>query len=90
MRKKVNLARFGPVGLATLPGEALPEVGFAVKKMLDMPYSWVLNLANDELGYLLPENFWQDPRYRCECSMSPGSGVTPLILEKLKELQSRV
>ena len=31
---EVNIARLGPVVMATLPGEALPEVGFAVKQML--------------------------------------------------------
>ncbi len=83
---EVNIARLGPVVMATLPGEALPEVGFVVKQMLGAPYPWVLNLACDELGYLLPESHWRQRNYRYEQAMSPGSQTVPLIFEKLKEL----
>jgi hypothetical protein len=86
VRTEVNLARFGPVALATVPGEALPEVGFAVKRQLNAPYAWVLNLANDELGYLLSPNCWQDPRYGYERSMSVGPHAVPEIEKHLARL----
>jgi len=85
---EVNIARLGPITMATLPGEALPEVGFAVKHLLDSQYPWVLNLANDELGYLLLDNHWDDPRYEYECSMSVGRKITTMLLDRLANILS--
>ncbi len=86
---ETNLARIGPVTMATVPGESLPSVGFAIKDLLGSEYTWVLNLANDELGYLLPHEFWADPNYRYEQSMSPGPEIVPLLLEKITRLRDQ-
>ncbi|NLH49711.1 MAG: hypothetical protein GX444_14090 [Myxococcales bacterium] len=87
---EVNVGRLGPIALATVPGEALPEVGFAVKRLLAAPHPWVLNLACDELGYLLPVAAWNDPNYWYERSMSVGGGAVPLIEDTLKLLLARL
>lgn len=86
IQTEVNLARLGPIGIATLPGEALPDVGFAVKQKLGARYPWVAALANDELGYLLSPECWRDARYSYEKSMSIGGGAVPIILGHLDQL----
>jgi len=86
IQTEVNVARLGPITMATLPGEALPNVGFAVKQKLNAPYPWVAAMGNDELGYLLTPECWQDERYRYERSMSVGGAAVPVILGQIDKL----
>jgi hypothetical protein len=79
---EVNVLRLGPLTLVGLPGEPLPRTGFAVKETLDGPFRAVLGLAGDELGYLIPEDAFQDEKkYRYEKSVSPGPLATKLLRE---------
>ncbi len=78
LETEVNALKLGPLTLATVPGEALPRIGFDVKP--DAPFSAVIGLAGDELGYLIPEDAFEDPkRYRYEKTVSPGPLATTLI-----------
>jgi len=86
VRTEVNIARLGELTLATVPGEALPAVGFEIKKLLNSPFPWVVNLANDELGYLAPKSYFNDPCYEYECSMSVNPEAAPRIIEELRAL----
>jgi hypothetical protein len=86
VRTELNVARLGPVALATTPGEVLPALGFEIKTLLGTPFSWVLNLANDELGYILPRACWNDPNYQYECAMSVGPDLGPTMLEQLRSI----
>ena len=61
---EVNLVRVGPLWLATVPGELLPKLGLALKANLRQAgagAAGVIGLANDELGYILPEEDFRYP-----------------------------
>ncbi len=90
VRTEIDVARFGSVTMATVPGEALPEVGFAFKARLGAAHPWVVNLGNDELGYLLSPEAWRDPRYEYERSMSIGASIVPELQRYLNDLLDEV
>lgn len=85
---EVNLLRLGLVTMATIPGELLPKLGFrlidAIRETGAVPF--LLGLANDELGYILAEEDFDDPLYRYESSVSVGRAIGPAVMEHLKAL----
>jgi len=83
---EVTLMDFGEAQIATAPGEILPAVGLAMKEMLPGPHRFLFAPAQDELGYILPEDYFQEDLYDYECSMSVGPKTAPLLLAKLQEL----
>lgn len=88
VRTEVALAQRGPVRMVTLPGEALPEVGFHVQAILNCRYPFLLCLGSDELGYILPERYQGLRRYRYENAMSLGQAMTARLLEEIRILAS--
>jgi len=90
VRTEIALARLGGLALVTLPGEALPEVGFAFKEKLRAHHPWTISLGNDELGYLLSTSAWNDPRYEYERSMSIGPDIVPELERHFDALAQEV
>jgi hypothetical protein len=41
--------------MAIVPGLIAPQIGAQVRKMLDVPYRFVLGGGNDDLGYIPPQ-----------------------------------
>lgn len=52
---QVGLIQLGPARIAVLPGLVAPELGFDIRKMLDAPFRFLLCMANDTLGFILPQ-----------------------------------
>jgi hypothetical protein len=77
-------ARIGPAQFASLPGEALPKVGLAVKGLMTAKYRFFFGLCDDELGYLLHAEAVDNPLYRYEQSMSANPQAVPLLMEQVK------
>ncbi|MBU7004905.1 MAG: neutral/alkaline non-lysosomal ceramidase N-terminal domain-containing protein [Theionarchaea archaeon] len=74
---ELHLIRLGDVDMVTLPGEALPKVGLAIKELMRAKNKLLIGLGNDELGYIIPEEDFDPSKY--EESMSVGPKVAPLI-----------
>ncbi|MCX7599622.1 MAG: hypothetical protein N2512_12265 [Armatimonadetes bacterium] len=70
----------------TMPGEPLPSVGLAAKALAKAEYKFFVSLANNELGYILPRDFWGDETYDYEWSMSVGPKTADLCLGALRDL----
>lgn len=79
----------GAVKMVTAPGEMLPNLGLRLKGHMRGKYRLVLGLANDELGYILSREDYQDDLYAYERSMSVGPEAGPLIYEGIMDLISR-
>ena len=54
-KTEVGVLQIGRLSLASVPGELFPEMGTMIKDALPGEYSAILGLANDELGYFVPE-----------------------------------
>jgi len=48
----VNLVNLGPVQIATIPGEALPNIGYYLKRKLRGQPNMLFGLTNDAFGYI--------------------------------------
>ena len=83
---EVGVVRIGQLSAVTVPGEALPKIGFALKNAISSPYKMVWGLANDELGYLIAGEDWQPEEY--EESMSVGPKAGDQVVGAIRELLS--
>ena len=73
--------RLGPWVLLSVPGEASPQLGFELEDRAPSQPFTLAGLGNDELGYLLHEDQWEDSRYRYERTVSPGLPAAALVRE---------
>lgn len=77
---EMNLIRIGDAEILTIPGELLPELGFEiVEKMRGYP-RLIVGLANDQLGYMIPGQDFNDDQY--EEGMSVGPAIGPMVREQ--------
>lgn len=90
VQTEVYALQVGPAQFATLPGEALPAVGFLVKTMMDGKYKFLLGLTMDELGYLLPETAINMEKYAYEQSMSVNPHAVEFILPQVRKALDEV
>ena len=88
----VSLLELGPARVACLPGEVLPALAMQVKERLGARYPFLVGLADDELGYILPKDVfvepadWDDPDPHYEESRSVGPETGPLLVAALERL----
>lgn len=83
---QAGVIRIGSAGIATTPGELLPKVGMRVKRLLGGTPNFIFCLANDEIGYVLDKNDYEDDLFHYERSMSVGPDTADIITEACREL----
>jgi hypothetical protein len=90
---RINLVNVGDVQILTIPGEALPNVGFYLKRKMRGRHNLLFGLTNDALGYILSEvDFNSFPRYDYVSRTSLGEKTGTILIEqslKLVEKSSR-
>lgn len=95
LQTEANLVAIGPTWLATVPGELLPALGLTIKAQLRSAgagVAAVVGLANDELGYILPQESFRypddpfNPGDHYEETMSVGSEAGPRLMEAVEIL----
>lgn len=72
----------GPAQIITVPGELLPRLGFDLKATLPAPCRVLIGLADDEIGYILPDDEFVPPadylnpgkQYEESMSIGPTTG----------------
>lgn len=50
---QLNLLNIGPAQILTIPGEALPNIGYYVKRHMNTKFPFLFGLTNDAFGYML-------------------------------------
>ncbi len=50
---RLNYIEIGSAKILTIPGEALPNIGYYVKRNMDTPQPFLFGLTNDAFGYIL-------------------------------------
>lgn len=61
---QVNLLNIGKAQVLTIPGEALPNIGFYLKRHMSTKMPFLFGLTNDAFGYMLTkEDFGSFKRY---------------------------
>lgn len=78
---RLNLLNIGKAQIITVPGEALPNIGFYVKRKMNTTQPMLFGLTNDAFGYMLTrEDFGGFERYNYVSRTSLGE-MTGVIYE---------
>ncbi|MCP5517593.1 MAG: hypothetical protein H7A45_10095 [Verrucomicrobiales bacterium] len=56
---RLNLVNLGPAQILTIPGEALPNLGFYLKRKMRGEHNLLFGLTNDAFGYILAKYDWR-------------------------------
>ena len=74
---RINLVNIGNAQLLTIPGEALPNIGYYLKRHMKAPHTFLLGLTNDAFGYMLTKydfNSFKRYEYISETSLGEMAG----------------
>lgn len=87
---RINLVRIGSLDILTIPGEALPNIGFYLKRKMHAQHNWLFGLTNDAFGYILTRvDFASFKRYEYISRTSLGENTGEILIEQsLKLIES--
>jgi hypothetical protein len=81
---QMNLVNIGTAQLVNIPGEALPNIGYYLKKNMPTEHPFLLGLTNDAFGYILSRiDFASFDRYDYVSRTSLGEGTGPILIENI-------
>ena len=84
---RLNLLNLGTAQILTIPGEALPNIGFYVKRKMKGEHHQLFGLTNDAFGYILTKvDFHSFPRYDYISRTSLGEMTGEILIDRWLEL----
>ena len=87
IQARVNLINLGDAQILTIPGEALPNIGFYLKRKMRGKHNLLFGLTNDAFGYILTKvDFQSFPRYDYVSRTSLGEMTGEILLGKWLDL----
>jgi hypothetical protein len=79
---RLNLVNLGNAQILTVPGEALPNIGFYLKRKMRGQNNMIFGLTNDAFGYILTKVDYQSfPRYDYVSRTSLGEMTGEILIE---------
>ncbi len=86
---QVNLVNIGPAQVLTIPGEALPNIGYYLKRKMNTKTPFLFGLTNDAFGYMLTKvDFNSFKRYEYISRTSLGEMTGEIYIEQALQLVS--
>ena len=80
---RINLVNLGNAQVLTIPGEALPNIGFYLKRKMHGKNNLLFGLTNEAFGYILTKvDFQSFPRYEYVSRTSLGEMTGEILIEK--------
>ena len=80
----------GDAQILTIPGEALPNIGFYLKRKMRGKHNLLFGLTNEAFGYILTKvDFQSFPRYDYVSRTSLGEMTGEILIEKALEFVNR-
>jgi len=80
---QVNVVNLGTAQILTIPGEALPNIGFYLKRKMRGEQNLLFGLTNDALGYMLSRyDFNSFKRYEYISHTSLGENTAEIFVEQ--------
>lgn len=84
---RLNLVELGNARILTIPGEALPNIGFYLKRKLGGEHNLLFGLTNDAFGYILTKvDFNSFPRYDYVSRVSLGEMTGEILIQRALEM----
>jgi hypothetical protein len=83
----LNLLNIGSAQILTIPGEALPNIGYYLKRNMPTEHPFLFGLTNDAFGYILTkEDFNSFKRYMYVSRTSLGEKTGEILINDLLTL----
>jgi hypothetical protein len=87
---RINLVNLGTAQILTIPGEALPNIGFYLKRKMRGRQQFLFGLTNDAFGYILTKvDFQSFPRYDYVSRTSLGEMTGEILIDNALALVKR-
>lgn len=84
---RLNILNIGTAQILTIPGEALPNIGYYLKRKMPTEHAFLFGLTNDAFGYILTEvDFDSFKRYDYISRTSLGEMTGEIYIEEALEL----
>lgn len=84
---RLNLVSLGNAQILTIPGEALPNIGFYLKRKMRGEHNLLFGLTNDAFGYILTKvDFKSFPRYDYISRTSLGEMTGEILIENALQM----
>jgi hypothetical protein len=86
----MNLISFADAQMITIPGEALPNIGYYLKRKMKGKHNFLFGLTNDAFGYILTKvDFNSFERYNYVSRTSLGEMTGEILINEVLDLVSR-
>ncbi len=83
----INVINIGDCQIATIPGEALPNIGFYLKRKMNGKHQMLFGLTNDAFGYILTKvDFQSFPRYEYVSRVCLGEMTGEILIENILDM----
>lgn len=80
---QMNVVNIGNAQMVTIPGEALPNIGYYLKRKMYGEHNLLFGLTNDAFGYIMvPEDFNSFPRYEYISETSLGEMTGRALIDQ--------
>jgi hypothetical protein len=80
---QINVVNLGNAQMLTIPGEALPNIGYYLKRNMHGEHNMLLGLANDAFGYILTKvDFNSFERYNYITRTSLGETTGEIFMDE--------
>jgi len=87
---RINLLNIGDAQVLTIPGEALPNIGFYLKRKMKGKNNLLFGLTNDAFGYILTEvDFGSFDRYEYVSRTSLGEQTGEILMKESLDLVNK-
>ena len=84
---RINLLNIGTAQILTIPGEALPNIGYYLKRNMPTKHAFLFGLTNDAFGYILTKvDFNSFRRYDYVSHTSLGEMTGEILVNELLEM----
>ena len=84
---QVNLLNIGTAQILTIPGEALPNIGYYLKRQMHTRMPFLFGLTNDAFGYMLTKiDFNSFKRYEYISRTSLGENTADIYIGEALDL----
>lgn len=84
---QLNLVNIGTAQILTIPGEALPNIGYYIKRKMRTKFPFLFGLTNDAFGYMLTKvDFNSFKRYDYVSRTSLGEMTGEIYMEQALKL----
>lgn len=83
---QVNVVNIGSAQILTIPGEALPNIGYYLKRKMHGKHNFLFGLTNDAFGYILTKVDWNSfDRYDYISRICLGEMTGEIFIEEVLE-----